>query len=81
MNYIGLAGGFVKEKNNLDAVTITDIDGKKHKKSEFIQPEMTIDAKANSGLYFFNQYAPVLTTILSAVSVSISVLAATGVIN
>ena len=79
--YIGLAGGFVKEKNNLDAVTITDIDGKKHKKSEFIQPEMTIDAKANSGLYYFNQYAPVLTTILSAVSVSISVLAATGVIN
>ena len=42
---------------------------------------MTIDAKANSGLYYFNQYAPVITTILSAVSTSISVLAVTGVIN
>ncbi len=79
--YIGLAGGFIKEKNTLDAITITDINGKKHKKSEFILPEMTIEAQANSGLYFFNQYAPVITTILSAISTSISVLAVTGVIN
>ena len=79
--YVGLAGGFIKEKNKMDAVTIIDINGKKHKKTEFILPEMTIDAKANSGLYYFNQYAPVITTILSAVSTSISVLAVTGVIN
>ncbi len=79
--YIGLAGGFIKEKNAMDAITITDINGKKHKKTEFILPEMTIDAQANSGLYYFNQYAPVLTTILSAISTSISVLAVTGVIN
>ena len=79
--YIGLAGGFIKEKNACDAVVITDVNGKKHKKSEFIQPEMTIEAKANSGLYYFNQYAPIITTILSAVSTSISVLAVTGVIN
>lgn len=79
--YIGLAGGFVKEKNAGDAIVITDVNGKKHKKSEFIKPEMTIEAKANSGLYYFNQYAPIVTTILSAVSTSIAVLAATGVIN
>lgn len=79
--YIGLAGGFIKEKNACDAIVITDVNGKKHKKSEFIQPEMTIEAKANSGLYYFNQYAPIITTILSAVSTSISVLAVTGVIN
>lgn len=79
--YIGLAGGFINEKNKMDSVTITDVAGKKHKKSEFIQPEMTIEAKANSALYYFNQYAPVVTTILSTVSVSISVLAATGVIQ
>ena len=79
--YVGLAGEFIKEKNKLDAVKITDVDGKKHKKSEFIQPEMTIEASANSGLYYFNQYAPILTTVLSAISTSISVLAATGVIN
>ncbi len=79
--YIGLAGGFIKEKNAGDAIVITDVNGKKHKKSEFIQPEMRIEAKANSGLYYFNQYAPIITTILSAVSTSISVLAVTGVIN
>lgn len=79
--YIGLAGGFIKEKNAGEAIVITDVNGKKHKKSEFIQPEMRIEAKANSGLYYFNQYAPIITTILSAVSTSISVLAVTGVIN
>lgn len=79
--YIGLAGGFLKEKNAGDAIVITDVNGKKHKKSEFIKPEMTIEAKSNSGLYYFNQYAPIVTTILSAVSTSIAVLAATGVIN
>ncbi len=79
--YIGLAGGFIKEKNAGDAIVITDVNGKKHKKSEFIKPEMTIEAKSNSGLYYFNQYAPIVTTILSAVSTSIAVLAATGVIN
>ncbi len=79
--YIGLAGGFIKEKNSGEAIVITDVNGKKHKKSEFIQPEMRIEAKANSGLYYFNQYAPIITTILSAVSTSISVLAVTGVIN
>ena len=65
----------------MDAITITDINGKKQKMGEFILPEMTIEAQANSGLYFFNQYAPVITTILSAISTSISVLAVTGVIN
>lgn len=79
--YIGLAGGFIKEKNAGNAIVITDVNGKKHKKSEFIKPEMTIEAKSNSGLYYFNQYAPIVTTILSAVSTSIAVLAATGVIN
>lgn len=77
--YIGLAGGFIKEKNKMSAITITDVNGKTHSKSEFIQPEMRIEAKVNSGLYYFNQYAPVITTILSVISTSISVLAVTGV--
>lgn len=79
--YIGLAGGFIKEKNAGNAIVITDVNGKKYKKSEFIKPEMTIEAKSNSHLYYFNQYAPIVTTILSAVSTSISILAVTGVIN
>lgn len=79
--YIGLAGGFIKEKNAGNAIVITDVNGKKYKKSEFIKPEMTIEAKSNSRFYYFNQYAPIVTTILSAVSTSISILAVTGVIN
>lgn len=79
--YIGLAGGFIKEKNAGNAIVITDANGKKYKKSEFIKPEMTIEAKSNSRLYYFNQYAPIVTTILSAVSTSISILTVTGVIN
>ena len=79
--YIGRAGGFIKEKNAGNAIVITDVNGKKYKKSEFIKPEMTIEAKSNSSLYYFNQYAPIVTTILSAVSTSISILAVTGVIN
>lgn len=70
--YVGLAGGFLRERNKGDAVVITDTDGKKHKKSEFILPEMTIEAKSNSGLYYFNQYAPVFSTILSALATSLS---------
>lgn len=70
--YVGLAGGFLRERNKGDAVVITDTDGKKHKKSEFILPEMTIEAKSNSGLYYFNQYAPVVSTILSALATSLS---------
>ena len=69
------------EKNAGNAIVITDVNGKKYKKSEFIKPEMTIEAKSNSRLYYFNQYAPIVTTILSAVSTSISILAVTGVIN
>lgn len=77
--YIGLAGGFDVTKNNLDAVEIVDINGDKHSKNDKILPEYTITAKSNSFLYYFNQYAPVITTILSVVGTTISVMAATGV--
>lgn len=77
--YIGLAGGFIKTQNNKDTVTIVDIDGKILTKNDIITPETTITAETNSGLYYFNLYAPVVTTILSVVTTAISVLAVTGV--
>ena len=77
--YIGLAGGFIKTQNTGESVTITDIDGKKYSKKENITPETTITANTNSGLYYFNQYAPVITTILSLVASTLSILAVTGV--
>jgi hypothetical protein len=72
--YVALAGGFIKERNSREAVTIKDISGKTMKKGDPILPETVITAKTNAGLYFFNQYAPVVTTVLSIVTTLISVL-------
>ncbi len=73
--YIGLAGGFISEKNSLDAVKIIDINGKKLGKKTFITPEATITAESNSFLYKFNQYSGVVTTILSIITTSLTAIA------
>lgn len=65
--YIGLAGGFVKEYNTASMVKITDVTGKKLKKSDVITPETSIEAAKNSFLYYFNLYSPVITTTLAVV--------------
>ena len=70
--YIGLAGGFNRSMNKGKAVDIRDADGKKLSKTMVITPESTITAETNSFLYYFNQYAPVITTVLSIISTSIS---------
>lgn len=77
--YIGLAGGFDKDQNNNDAVKIYDINMNAYSKEKFITPESTITAQTTAFSYYFNKYAPVVTTVLSAVSTTISVLAACGV--
>lgn len=76
--YIGLAGGFVETQNSRNAITITNVDGKKMKKTDKIAPEATITAKTNSFLHYFNQYAPIITTILSVITTGISFYAITG---
>ena len=70
--YVGLAGGFIKEKNSLNAVEIVDINGNKLKKSSTITPETTITAEYNSALYKFNQWSGVLLTVLSLLTTSLS---------
>ena len=77
--YIGLAGGFLKTENKNDTVKIVDINGNELSKTDIITPECTITAATNSGLYYFNMYAPVVTTVLSLISTTLSVLAVTGV--
>jgi len=62
--YIGLAGGFLTTRNAFQSVVITDIHGKKIKKTDAITPETVITANTNHGLFYFNQYAPVITTAL-----------------
>ncbi|MDR3303051.1 MAG: SLBB domain-containing protein, partial [Treponema sp.] len=70
--YIGLAGGFVQEKNSGDKIVITDIAGKTRDKSDPITPETLITATSNKWTYSFNQIAPIITTSLSIVSTFIS---------
>jgi len=71
--YIGLAGGFVKSQNSFSSVKIQDINGKKISKNDIITPECTITAKTNSFLYYFNQYAPIITTCLTAIVSAITI--------
>ena len=54
--------------NKRNAVDIVDGDGKKLTKKSEITPETTITAETNSFLFYFNQYAPVITTILSIIT-------------
>ncbi|MCR5724806.1 MAG: SLBB domain-containing protein [Treponema sp.] len=70
--YVGLAGGFDRTKNKRKSVDILTFDGQKLGKKDTILPETTITANVNSGLYYFNQYAPVLTTLLSILATSLS---------
>jgi protein involved in polysaccharide export with SLBB domain len=70
--YIALAGGFVPGRNAYEAIIIKDISGKAMKKTDIITPETVITAKTNDFLYYFNQYAPIITTTLSIVSTSLA---------
>ena len=73
--YIGLAGGFIRSQNSHDAVEIRDLNGKKLSKRDYITPETNIDAKSNSFGFFFNQYAPIVTTLLSILTSALSIVA------
>ena len=66
--YIALAGGFIMERNARQAVTITDLSGKRLKKTDAITPETVITANTNHGLYYFNLYAPTILTVFSIVT-------------
>ena len=72
--YIALAGGFIMERNARQVVTITDLSGKRLKKTDAITPETTITADTNHALYYVNLYAPIVTTALSIVTTFLSVI-------
>jgi len=76
--YVGLAGGLITEKNSNESVQIVTSDKVKLKKSDFIQPETSILANSNSFLYYFNQYAPIVTTVLTIATTALSIWAITG---
>ena len=76
--YIGLAGGFVAGRNAGDRVVITGLDGRRMKKGEAVSPETTITASTNHTLYYFNQYAVIVTTVLTIISTIFSIQAYTN---
>jgi len=65
--YVALAGGFDKEKNAFDSITIRDMMGKKLPKKTMIDPETIIDAKNSTFVYYFNKYSPVIVTTLGII--------------
>ena len=75
--YVGLAGGFQSGVNAFESVKITDLNGNKLKKTDEITPETTITASTNSFTYYWGKYAPVVTTVLSAVSTIFTIMAVT----
>jgi protein involved in polysaccharide export with SLBB domain len=49
--YVALAGGFIRERNSFESVTIKDISGKKLRKEDMIVPVLPDDFPAL--IYYF----------------------------
>ncbi|MBR5867118.1 MAG: SLBB domain-containing protein, partial [Spirochaetaceae bacterium] len=73
--YIGLAGGFKTSENMGKSVVIMDVNGNRINKNDIITPDTIILAKTNSFMYWWTQYAPIITTVstlFTAVSTGIT---------
>lgn len=77
--YVSLAGGIDEERNSNEKVTITDMNDNPIPMDAIITPEAKIKVPSNSFLYYFNKFAPVVTTVLSIVSTTISLLILVGI--
>jgi protein involved in polysaccharide export with SLBB domain len=76
--YISLAGGRDELKNNGRRERITDMNGKRiNKEAVLIEPETMISVPANRFTVHFNQYAPVITTVLSICATVLTIYAVT----
>ena len=49
------------------------LDNKKIKKDAVIEPETIITARTNAFTYYFNQYAGIVTTIVSVISTTLTI--------
>jgi hypothetical protein len=76
--YINLAGGRDELLNNGRGITITDMNNRKLKNNVVITPETMIWVPMNRFTAYFNQYGPILTTLLSIVSTVITIFAITS---
>jgi protein involved in polysaccharide export with SLBB domain len=73
--YIAQAGGFMPTQNAMNKVTITDVNGKKMKKSDPIGPETMITASSNN---FMFTVAPIITFVLSIIGVGLTAIDVLG---
>jgi protein involved in polysaccharide export with SLBB domain len=78
--YINLAGGRDELLNNGRGITITDMNDRTErlKTNTVIMPETMIRVPTNRFTAYFNQYGPVITTILSIVTAGLTIFAITG---
>lgn len=70
--YVNLAGGINPLQNKNEKIIVYSKDDIILNSDEFITPETKIEVPANSSLYHFNQYSPIIITTLSIISTSIS---------
>jgi protein involved in polysaccharide export with SLBB domain len=78
--YISLAGGRDELLNNGRGVTVFDMYQKKRPLESFITPESLISVPINSFTARFNQVAPIITTVLSLLSATLSIFALSGIL-
>ncbi|MDR0758906.1 MAG: ligand-binding protein, partial [Treponema sp.] len=79
--YINLAGGRDDLLNNGGGTRITDMNNRKLPETSVIPPETMINFPTNRFSARFNQYGPIVTTILSIISTTLSILAVSGIFN
>jgi len=66
--YIAMAGGFNPSRNACGRVIITDINGRRLDPGEPIGPETVITARTNSVFFWAREVAPLLSVILSTIT-------------
>ncbi|MDR2404667.1 MAG: SLBB domain-containing protein [Spirochaetaceae bacterium] len=76
--YVNLAGGRDELLNNGMGIRIHDMNNKSLPLTSFVPPESIINVPTNRITAYFNQYGPIITTILTLVSTTLSILAVTG---
>jgi protein involved in polysaccharide export with SLBB domain len=79
--YINLAGGRDDLLNNGRGIRVTDMNNRKLSGAAFVEPETMIEVPTNRIIARINQYGPVITTVLSIISTTISILLVSGVLR
>jgi len=69
--YVAMAGGFNPRRNACGRVIITDMQGRRLDPNEPIGPETVITARTNSVFFWAREVAPLLSVILSSITLAV----------